>query len=543
MYNQSTNPGGGGNWRKNRRNNGGSYGVDLNRNYGYQWGYDNIGSSPTPSSETYRGPSAFSEPETQALRNFFLAHDFKTAMTIHTYGNQYLYAYGYDNFPPESLAVHQEYGAEISRENGYACGQAYQIEYAANGRTQDWQLHTHLTINFEPEIGSSGFWPSRSEIFPEARANQHAILWQAWCGGAKISIQSVTVSGGFLEPASIETLYVSLKNVGMGSTLTDVTVTLTGNIPYISPINTTSDFGVFSAREVRNNNSNPLRVTVMANAPQGYNVAIPFQIQYEGFTEVDTIRLQIGTPISVFQDNAEVGSGNWNMGSWGTATNLYHSPTHSFADSPFGNYSPNQTNRMSLVGSINLTGLQSPTLKFWTRWEIEAGYDFAQVKASSNGGSTWVPLAGNYTTLGNGQGVQPAGEPGYDGFRTEWVEENMPLTAFTGTNNLKLRFELRSDAGVEYDGWYVDDIQVVGYQQGQLPPIGQVIILRTTHGVRLEWTPVPGASVYHVYWDTQPISGGNLPATYSTVSAPPYIDHFAMTMDRCFYAVTYEVNP
>jgi carboxypeptidase T len=48
-------------WRKNRRvNTGGSYGVDLNRNYGYKWGYDNTGSSGTPSSDTYRGPSAFS---------------------------------------------------------------------------------------------------------------------------------------------------------------------------------------------------------------------------------------------------------------------------------------------------------------------------------------------------------------------------------------------------------------------------------------------------------------------------------------------------
>ncbi len=69
-YNRTTNPNGGGMWRKNRRNNGdGSYGVDLNRNFGYAWGYDNIGSSPTPSDETYRGPSAFSEPESQAIRN------------------------------------------------------------------------------------------------------------------------------------------------------------------------------------------------------------------------------------------------------------------------------------------------------------------------------------------------------------------------------------------------------------------------------------------------------------------------------------------
>ncbi|HVP37246.1 MAG TPA: M14 family metallopeptidase, partial [Terriglobales bacterium] len=56
VYNQTTNPNGGGMWRNNRRNNGdGTYGIDLNRNFGYKWGYDDIGSSSVPGSETYRG--------------------------------------------------------------------------------------------------------------------------------------------------------------------------------------------------------------------------------------------------------------------------------------------------------------------------------------------------------------------------------------------------------------------------------------------------------------------------------------------------------
>lgn len=63
VRNETTDPSGGGMWRKNRRNNGGSYGVDINRNYGYQWAYDAIGSSPSGWSETYRGTAAFSEAE------------------------------------------------------------------------------------------------------------------------------------------------------------------------------------------------------------------------------------------------------------------------------------------------------------------------------------------------------------------------------------------------------------------------------------------------------------------------------------------------
>ena len=77
FYNESTDPNGGGMWRKNRRKNAdGSFGVDLNRNYGYKWGTDNTGSSATPSFDTYRGPSAFSEPETIALRDLCIARGF-----------------------------------------------------------------------------------------------------------------------------------------------------------------------------------------------------------------------------------------------------------------------------------------------------------------------------------------------------------------------------------------------------------------------------------------------------------------------------------
>jgi murein tripeptide amidase MpaA len=60
-------------WRKNLRDNNGDRritavdGVDPNRNFSYKWGWDNEGSSPDPSSETYRGSAANSEPETKAL--------------------------------------------------------------------------------------------------------------------------------------------------------------------------------------------------------------------------------------------------------------------------------------------------------------------------------------------------------------------------------------------------------------------------------------------------------------------------------------------
>ncbi|NCN42094.1 zinc carboxypeptidase, partial [bacterium] len=72
-------------WRKNRRrNNDGTYGVDLNRNYGYQWGTG--GSSSTPSSDTYKGVAPFSEAETANLKFFVDSQPRMTMLlTFHTF--------------------------------------------------------------------------------------------------------------------------------------------------------------------------------------------------------------------------------------------------------------------------------------------------------------------------------------------------------------------------------------------------------------------------------------------------------------------------
>ena len=100
-YNESTNPNGGGMWRKNRRNNGnGSYGVDLNRNYGYFWGLNDEGSSPYPRKNTYRGPEAFSEPAIQNMRDFCNEHEFRIALNYHSYSNLLFSPWGYTSTPP-----------------------------------------------------------------------------------------------------------------------------------------------------------------------------------------------------------------------------------------------------------------------------------------------------------------------------------------------------------------------------------------------------------------------------------------------------------
>ena len=89
-------------WRKNMRDNDldgefnySSDGVDLNRNFGYQWGFNNRGSSPSPWTDTYRGTAAFSEPESQTIRDFVLSHHFVASLSYHSYGQLWLYPWAY----------------------------------------------------------------------------------------------------------------------------------------------------------------------------------------------------------------------------------------------------------------------------------------------------------------------------------------------------------------------------------------------------------------------------------------------------------------
>ena len=89
-------------WRKNRQPNPGSEftGTDLNRNWGYRWGCCG-GSSGAFALETYRGPSAFSAPETRALRDFVFSRviggvqQIKTSIDFHAYSELILWPYGH----------------------------------------------------------------------------------------------------------------------------------------------------------------------------------------------------------------------------------------------------------------------------------------------------------------------------------------------------------------------------------------------------------------------------------------------------------------
>lgn len=470
-YNRQTNPSGGGMWRKNRRNNGGSYGVDLNRNFGYMWGYDNNGSSPYPSDETYRGPSAFSEPETQSIRNFANTKNFKTALNYHTYGNYLLFPWGYINTPTSDNSIFVEFSDDMVVYNGYANGQPPQILYTVNGSTDDWMYGEQSTkpkiFAMTPEVGTSGFWPTQAEIFPLAIENLEPNLYYTWVAGAFVKMINPSFSQQYFNPGDfVEISIPQLRNKGL-SDANNVALSLSSDNPQITINNGNISIGNILARTTVNN-SQKLSFTLGSGLAADVKVKMIVTVSTDGTPMyADTMSFIVGTPIIIFADTTNDPAILWNITAtpsnpkWESTTTSYHSAPNSYTDSKTGNYVNNATVTMTSKDPINLSTYQHPRLSFWTRYSIEENYDYGQTKISTNNGSSWISLAGNYTEMGVVANGQP-NEPLYDGTQSTWVQEEMDLTGRNATLN-KFQFQLKTDYGVTEDGWYVDDILVYIY--------------------------------------------------------------------------------
>ncbi len=170
FHNEVIEPTGGGLWRKNRRDNGdGTFGVDLNRNYGHKWGYDDLGSSPVTSSQTYRGTGPFSEPAPQAMKAFIEAHDFVITVDYHSYSDLVLWPWGYDLLYTEDENIFSLLGDSIAAYNGYAPGPGWTL-YVTNGDVTDWGYGDvsakgkNIALTIEVGSGSDGFWPDPINI-------------------------------------------------------------------------------------------------------------------------------------------------------------------------------------------------------------------------------------------------------------------------------------------------------------------------------------------------------------------------------------------
>jgi len=162
--------------------------------------------------------------------------------------------------------------------------------------------------------------------------------------------------------------------------------------------------------------------------------------------------------VQVLDDDVESGNIGWTAQSpWAITTESSSSPTHSWTDSPGGNYADNRN--ISLTSPLlDLTGMTGATLQFAHIYDLETGYDYGHVEVSANGGTTWTNVAS------------------YNGVNhTVWETATIEVPQLDGVATARIRFRLETDTSVTEDGWHVDDIVV----QASVPPAADFTLAAT----------------------------------------------------------------
>lgn len=472
-YNRQTDPNGGGMWRKNRRNNGGgSYGVDLNRNYSWEWGAQWQGSSGDPNSETYRGAAAFSEPETMRLRDALAQQTPDMSQSCHTYGDYLLYSWGYDNVvTPDDLSF-RAYGADMVSENGFQTGTIWQVLYLANGCSTDYHYGQHGTFAFTPEIGNSndGFWPSPSRIDALAEAAHRPLLRTAeWSGGwvemlAPRWAEAAGDGDANLEPGESWQLSLDLRNGGMAPV--NGTIAATTSSPYASVGGSPVPL-VLSTRSL--GTSAAFTIDFSPQTPAGAAIIVDLAFSYEGFTDSRAVTALLGGQRLLARDAMETNDFGWtanNAVNWSwvranpeptdlngqtaqpgddhTSAGTLCWVTGAAAGSSVG---ANDVDGVAMLTSptLNLAEFTNVDLAYW-RWfandPAAGGNDRFVAEASPDGGLNWVELerAAN---------------------QNAWHEVVIPLENFIPLGaTVVIRFTVADDPNDDITEGLVDDLEL-----------------------------------------------------------------------------------
>jgi len=183
-------------WRKNTdsMNCGApdSWGIDLNRNFPYNWGCCG-GSSGNGCAETYRGPSAASEPETDAVRDYVLSifPDYGDPQTgpippdaagmfidIHSYSELVLWPWGYTTTPAPNGTQLQTLGRKFAYFNNYFPMQSIYL-YVTDGTTIDYAYGQQGVAAYTFELGTDFFQDCSTFLNVILPTNMQALLYAA----------------------------------------------------------------------------------------------------------------------------------------------------------------------------------------------------------------------------------------------------------------------------------------------------------------------------------------------------------------------------
>ncbi len=438
-------------WRKNKRDNDNNGyfnesqdGVDPNRNYTYMWGYDNSGSSPTQSSQTYRGPSAGSEPITQNMMNFINANaNINIIMNYHSYGNLFLYPWGYEDIlTPDSLKFIYLSDNSIIY-NGYAAGTAWQLLYNTNGDACDWGYGDAGRFPLTAEVGEAFYQPDSAIIAEQVAENIPMLVFLSKASGAYVYPESLELNSvkNRINPGETYQVTAFLRNAGVRNTASNVSLKIESNDPYIVITSPSSDYNDIAPINVEYN-ADDLRFFVTDDCPSPYVIKVNIVTYFNGTFINTPSSFSVGDADTLYAWDFESGTSGWNLESpWALTTSSSHSTSHSLTDSPGSSYS-NNISVSAIINDVDFTDTGDITLSFWHKYEIENGWDYGYVQIKKGNG--------NWSTLENFTGTQ-----------SSFTNKIIDIQGYD-TSDVSIRFKLESDSYVTEDGWYIDDVKIIG---------------------------------------------------------------------------------
>ena len=491
-YNRSTNPNGGGGWRKNRKNFGANYGVDLNRNWGVRWadcagamGASSCGSN-SPSTETYWGPSAFSEPETQAVRAFAKTRNFAIFLDQHAFGPYYSIPPGRqpDALSSTDLKFYKELCANMGKYNGMKYGNSYEaLAYEVAGGVKDWMLKGEIGVGTKGKVygftgeggaggGSGGtyssFWPPAEKIVILCKGMVYQNLQMAYTAGSYVDHQDL---GNINITTTSGNLPFRIRRLGLVNKPVTVSVIPLQNIKVGAAVTTSlSNFN-----DIYNDN---ITYTLPTGIPAKTVIKYVWKVETEACVYYDTI-VKVYNGTSIIADDMETGAASvkWTITagiaaspSWDYSTTYAFSGSKSLANAPTSKYGTAAVTRNAdFKTQMDLSTVASAYLSFMVKHRAENFCDKMQVQISKDG-STWIPLSGKTTVKepNNWDGSTINGDPALTGIHEEWAREIFDLKNYVGLKNLRLRFSFTStntDPDYLYntdEGFFIDELSVIG---------------------------------------------------------------------------------
>lgn len=294
----------------------------------------------------------------------------------------------------------------------------------------------------------------------------HQITQAAQAFGPSLVLEHKTLSevtgnnNGFYEPGETGNITVWVKNKWADAQ--GARVRIASADTFINITNDMFTIGNMTEGDTVDNQSMPFEFQVLSNAnmAEGHLVTVKIfcELYHPGLSDtaitfVDSVRFQVGSPNTIYFEDFESGLGSWatgyvgNFAVWDTIDSDYYSSNHCITDSKGGNYPNTSSHWIQMTSGIDLRPYSTASLSWWEKYYTDDTGDRCRLERSLNGGANWSEIQSHY-------GVQPA-----------WTKRTVDLTNFCGDtiSNFRLRFKMTSNSSLSADGWYVDDVMILGY--------------------------------------------------------------------------------